>query len=68
MKSKIATLNTCGANNKLEEAVEIMKHRNIKVLGIAYTQIKDNGVQKLHLDYALFYSGVNKKHRSKHGV
>ena len=64
-KSKIAIINISTTNGKKKEVVEIMKARNLSVLGFCETRIKRNRDKVLHGNYKLIFSG---RDDGRHGV
>ena len=65
LRSKIATINVTTMRGKEEEVAEMMKARNISVLGLWETRMKGSGEKTLHGNYRLVYSG---REDGRHGV
>ena len=63
--SKIVIINIYNINGKKKEMVEIMKARNLSVLGFCETRIKGNRDIVLHGNYKLIFSG---RDDGRHGV
>ena len=58
---RVATLNVATLRDKEEELVLLMLERKIDVLGICETRLQGVGVNGLHHDYQLIYSGGQEK-------
>lgn len=54
---RMGTLNVSTLRDKEEEMIEMMKERNLDVLGMCETRMKGEGEKLLHDNYKLIYSG-----------
>ena len=64
-KLKIAIINISTMRGKEEELVDIMKNKNLSIVGLSKIRIKGSGEKILHENYKLIYSGQNDE---RHGV
>ena len=62
----IGTINADTIKGKIEEVVDLMQERKLKVLGIAETRLQGQGRKTIHNNYELIYSGSERS--TSHGV
>ena len=62
----IGTINAGTIKGKIEEVVDIMQERNLKVLGVAETRLQGQGRQTVHTNCELIYSGSERD--TRHGI
>ena len=64
--ANISTINAGTLRGKVEEIVDLMQERNLKVLGIAETRLQGQGRKSIHDNYEMIYSGSDRD--TRHGV
>lgn len=63
---RIATINASTLRDKEEEVAELMKERNLDILGICETRYLGEGIKAIHDGFILIYKGRDDER--KHGV
>ena len=63
---RLGTINATTLNGKEEEVVEMMKERNLDLLGVCETRMPGQGSKVIHEDYQLIFKGRDQER--KYGV
>ena len=67
-RERTSTWNVSGIRDKEPEIIEFMRRWRVPVMGISECRRKGTGIQQVHEDYVLIWSGVNVTARATHGV